>query len=47
MVNLTSGQNPVLAHMFIDYMLDVDNALENYSYVGYMQPLNRGHAQPG
>jgi spermidine/putrescine transport system substrate-binding protein len=39
MVNLTSGQNPVLAHKFIDYMLDVDNALQNYSYVGYMQPL--------
>ena len=39
MVNLTSGSNPVLSHMFIDYMLDVSNALENYSYVGYMQPL--------
>jgi spermidine/putrescine transport system substrate-binding protein len=39
MVNLTSGENPVLAHKFIDYMLDVDSALENYSYVGYMQPL--------
>ncbi|HET9719066.1 MAG TPA: spermidine/putrescine ABC transporter substrate-binding protein [Solirubrobacteraceae bacterium] len=38
-VNLTGGSNPVLAHMFIDYMLDVNNALENYSYVGYMQPL--------
>ncbi len=40
MVNLTSGANPVLAHMFIDYLLDVGNALENYSYVGYMQPLS-------
>jgi spermidine/putrescine transport system substrate-binding protein len=39
MVNLTSGSNPVLAHLFIDYMLDVNNALENYSFVGYMQPL--------
>jgi spermidine/putrescine transport system substrate-binding protein len=39
MVNLTGGANPVLAHKFIDYMLDVGNALENYSYVGYMQPL--------
>jgi len=39
MVNLTGGANPVLAHKFIDYMLDVDNALENFSYVGYMQPL--------
>jgi spermidine/putrescine transport system substrate-binding protein len=40
MVNLTSGSNPVLSHLFIDYMLDVSNALENYSYVGYMQPLS-------
>jgi spermidine/putrescine transport system substrate-binding protein len=39
MVNLTGGSNPVLSHLFIDYMLDVNNALENYSYVGYMQPL--------
>ena len=38
-VNLTSGSNPVLAHKFIDYLLDVHNAVENYSYVGYMQPL--------
>jgi spermidine/putrescine transport system substrate-binding protein len=41
MVNLTSGSNPVLAHLFINYMLDVGNALENYSYVGYMQPLTQ------
>jgi spermidine/putrescine transport system substrate-binding protein len=39
MVNLAGGSNPVLAHKFIDYMLDVDNALENFSYVGYQQPL--------
>ncbi|HEY3726087.1 MAG TPA: spermidine/putrescine ABC transporter substrate-binding protein [Solirubrobacteraceae bacterium] len=39
MVNLKGGANPVLAHMFIDYLLDVSNALNNYSYVGYMQPL--------
>ena len=45
MVNLTSGANPVLAHMFIDYLLDVNNALENYSYVGYMQPLTDGHPE--
>jgi spermidine/putrescine transport system substrate-binding protein len=38
-VSLTGGSNPVLSHMFINYMLDVNNALENYSYVGYMQPL--------
>jgi spermidine/putrescine-binding protein len=39
MVNLTGGANPVLSHLLIDYLLDVNNALENYSYVGYMQPL--------
>jgi spermidine/putrescine transport system substrate-binding protein len=39
MVNLTGGSNPVLSHLFIDYLLNVSNALENYSYVGYMQPL--------
>jgi spermidine/putrescine transport system substrate-binding protein len=38
-VNLAGGSNPVLSHLFIDYMLDVNNAVENYSYVGYMQPL--------
>jgi spermidine/putrescine transport system substrate-binding protein len=41
MVNATGGENPVLAHKFIDYLLNVDNALENYSYVGYMQPLTQ------
>ncbi len=40
MVNMTTGQNPVLAHKFIDYLLDVNNAFENYGYVGYMQPLS-------
>jgi spermidine/putrescine transport system substrate-binding protein len=39
MTILTSGANPVLSHMFLNYMLDVDNAIDNYSYVGYMQPL--------
>ena len=39
MVNLKGGANPVLAHLFINYMLGINNALDNYSYVGYMQPL--------
>jgi spermidine/putrescine transport system substrate-binding protein len=39
MVNLKGGANPVLSHLFINYLLDVDNALENYSYYGYMSPL--------
>jgi spermidine/putrescine-binding protein len=29
----------VLAHLFLDYLLDLPNALENTSYIGYMQPI--------
>jgi spermidine/putrescine transport system substrate-binding protein len=39
MTVLSTGSNPVLSHLFINYLLDADNAIENYSYVGYMQPL--------
>jgi len=37
---LTTGNNPVLSHLFLNYMLDLDNALENISYNGYMQPID-------
>jgi spermidine/putrescine transport system substrate-binding protein len=37
---LRSAQNPVLAHLFLNYLLDLPNVLENISYNGYMQPLN-------
>jgi spermidine/putrescine transport system substrate-binding protein len=37
---LRSASNPVLAHMFLNYMLDLPNVLENISWNGYMQPLN-------
>jgi spermidine/putrescine transport system substrate-binding protein len=37
---LRASTNPVLAHLFLDYMLDLPNVLENISYNGYMQPLN-------
>ena len=37
---LRSATNPVLAHLFLDYMENLPNALENISYNGYMQPLN-------
>jgi spermidine/putrescine transport system substrate-binding protein len=36
---LRTAPNPVLAHLFQNYMLDLHNALDNYSYTGYMQPL--------
>ena len=38
-VVLRTSSNPVLAHLFLDYMLDLDNVLENISFNGYMQPL--------
>jgi len=37
---LASAKNPVLAHLFLNYFLDLGHALENISYNGYMQPLN-------
>jgi spermidine/putrescine transport system substrate-binding protein len=39
-VILKSATNPVLAHMFLNYMLDLPNVLENISFNGYMQPAN-------
>jgi spermidine/putrescine transport system substrate-binding protein len=37
---LKSSASPVLAHLFLNYMLDLPNVLENISWNGYMQPLN-------
>jgi spermidine/putrescine transport system substrate-binding protein len=39
-VVLRSASNPVLAHMFLNYMQDLPNVLENISFNGYMQPSN-------
>jgi spermidine/putrescine transport system substrate-binding protein len=38
MVVLAQGKNPVLAHLFLDFMLDPANALDNFGYVGYQPP---------
>jgi spermidine/putrescine transport system substrate-binding protein len=38
-VVLRSAKNPVLAHMFLNYFLDLTNVLNNISFNGYMQPL--------
>jgi len=35
----TSATNPVLAHLFINELLQLNTALENTSYIGYMQPI--------
>ena len=40
MTVLAGGKNPVLAHLFLNYMLDLPNVFENISYNGYMQPIN-------
>jgi spermidine/putrescine transport system substrate-binding protein len=34
------AKNPVLAHLFLNHLLDVDQAFSNYSYIYYQQPLN-------
>ena len=38
-VILKSAANPVLAHEFLNYFLDLPNVLNNISFNGYMQPL--------
>lgn len=40
MTVLKGAENPVLAHRFLDYMLDGANALENFGWVGYQPPQN-------
>ncbi len=40
MTVLRGSPNPVLAHLFLNYILDVNNVLTNISYNGYMQPIN-------
>ncbi|HXV57761.1 MAG TPA: spermidine/putrescine ABC transporter substrate-binding protein [Gaiellaceae bacterium] len=41
MTVLRGADNPVLAHQFLNFMLDEKNAYENfYNYVGYQPPLN-------
>jgi len=37
---LNGAPNPVLAHLFLNYMLDFNNAMTNISFNGYMQPIN-------
>ncbi len=35
---LKGAQSPVLAHQFLDFMLNEDNALENFGWNGYQPP---------
>jgi spermidine/putrescine transport system substrate-binding protein len=45
MVILSSGRNPVLAHMFLDYLLDFKNAMTNFSWLGYQPPQQKVDAE--
>jgi spermidine/putrescine transport system substrate-binding protein len=38
MVVLSGGKNPVLAHLFIDHMLQPDTAVGNFRAIGYQPP---------
>jgi spermidine/putrescine transport system substrate-binding protein len=40
MAVLKGASNPVLAHLFLNYLMDLPVALNNISWNGYMQPLN-------
>ena len=35
-----NAENPVLAHHFVNYLLDRDHSLQNFSWVLYQPPLN-------
>jgi spermidine/putrescine transport system substrate-binding protein len=35
---VAGAKNPVLAHAFLNFMLDKKNALENYTWLGYQPP---------
>ena len=38
MVVLKNGKNPVLAHLFLQHLLDTKQALANFSFIGYQPP---------
>ena len=40
MMVLSGGKNPVLAHLFLEHMLDEKNSLKNFGYIGYQPPQN-------
>lgn len=40
MVIPSNAEHPVLAHLFLDFMLDPTYAMENFSWVGYQPPQN-------
>ncbi len=39
MAVLKGAKNPVLAHLFLNHLLDEKQAFSNFSFIGYQQPL--------
>ena len=39
-VILRAGKNPVLSHLWLNYMLDLKNAKSNAAFTGYQTPHN-------
>jgi spermidine/putrescine transport system substrate-binding protein len=37
---LRGAKNPVLAHLFLNHLLDTDEVFKNFSFTLYQQPLN-------
>jgi spermidine/putrescine transport system substrate-binding protein len=40
MAVLRGAKNPVLAHLFLNHLLNVDEVFKNFSYLYYQQPIN-------
>ena len=38
MVSLKGGQNPVLSHLFMNYVMDAKQAMNNFAFAGYQPP---------
>jgi len=45
LVILTAGKNPVMSHLFLNYMLDFNYSMENFSWLGYQPPQNAVNAE--
>src|SRR5262249_13660467 len=41
MAILKGAPHPVLAHLFLDHVLDVETAFKNMEFTGYQQPLQK------
>ena len=37
---LQGAKNPVLAHLFLNHLLDTTEVFKNFTYTGYQQPIN-------